>query len=600
MTTSSIFRSPVRIFPALRCALMLSFALLLSSCGGGGVTSTAPATEAVFIKAPRALPAEYLARKAVAYSPFRSDNRDTETITAGMVKQDLDLLLQGNFRLIRLFDSSDKVAKLVLDVIADNGMDIKVQLGAYVNSFKYEVNPYKIADIKAGNDAELARTISLANSIKYRNIILAVSVGNETLVNWSTVPIDPIDLAKYIKTVRDAVPQPVTTDDNFLAFTNPAPRPVVDQIDFAAIHIYPNIDTEFPDGALYWDWKQLSVPAGPARATAMMNASMVELRRQYAMVRVALDSMGLHAMPIAITETGWKAFDSEAPKQAQRAHPVNQKMFYERLDTFRAEGRVGAGPANIFYFEAFDEPWKKGDDAWGLFDVNRKARYVIQNLYPSTIWQNALLTDANAVYFETPVPLAAVTSTNYTLFSDSPGATQVTGLRIDAFDGTTVVRNENSTDVAAGQGSRSMLLTPNPKSWGWGLLWQPEARLDHETPPTYSRNTNLSLFASGNLNVWVKTTYPGKVEFGLSTLTENGESVEVLLPVGNGEYGYKNDGTWSLVQIPLQAFKTRNSKVDFRFVVSPFYIADRYESTGKAANAGHTTPISIDSVHWSR
>jgi hypothetical protein len=176
----------------------------------------------------------------------------------------------------------------------------------------------------------------------------------------------------------------------------------------------------------------------------------------------------------------------------------------------------------------------------------------------------------------------------------------VSTLRIDAFDGNTVVRNENSTDVAAGQGSRSMLLTPAPRSWGWGLLWQPLARLDHETPPTYSRNENLSGFASGNMNVWIKTTYPGKLEFGLSTLTESGETVEVLLPIGTGEYGYKNDGAWNLVQIPLQAFKAKNSKLDLRFVVSPFYIADRYEFTGKATNAGHTTPINIDSVHWSR
>ncbi len=320
------------------------------------------------------------------------------------------------------------------------------------------------------------------------------------------------------------------------------------------------------------------------------------------MVRVALDSMGLHAMPIAITETGWKAFDSEAPKQAQRAHPVNQKMFYERLETLRAEGRVGSGPANIFYFEAFDEPWKKGDDGWGLFDVNRKARYVIQNLYPTAIWQNSLLTDANAVYFELPAVQTAINTTAHTLFSDAPGATLVSGLRIDAFDGNTVVRNETNADAASGQGSVSMLLTPNPKSWGWGLLWQPNARLDHETPPTYSRNANLSLYdtATGRMSVWVKTTYPGKLEFGLSTLTADGESVEALVPVGSGEYGYLNDGNWNLVEIPLQAFKTKNPKVDFRFVVSPFYIADRYEFTGKAANAGHTNTIAIDSVRWTR
>jgi hypothetical protein len=36
-------------------------------------------------------------------------------------------------------------------------------------------------------------------------------------------------------------------------------------------------------------------------------------------------------------------------------------------------------PLAAFYFEAFDEPWKGewGDDHWGLFDVDRKSKYVI-------------------------------------------------------------------------------------------------------------------------------------------------------------------------------------------------------------------------------
>lgn len=600
MKFNSIFRLPQNALVAVRTSVFAILTSVLVACGGGGVTSTAPSPEAVFIKSPRALDPEYFARKAVAYSPFRSADRDSETPTAPMVKQDMDLLIQGNFRLIRLFDSSDKVAKLVLDVIVDNNLDMKVQLGAYVNSFKYEVNPYKVAAIKAANDAELARAAALANDAKYQRTILAVSVGNETLVNWSTVPIDPKDLAKYISTVRGSITQAVTTDDNFLAFTNPAPTPVLNVIDFAAIHIYPNIDTQFPDGDLYWDWKQTSVPAGPARAKAMMDASMVELRRQYALVRLALDSMGLHAMPIAITETGWKAFDSEAPKQAQRAHPVNQKMFYERLETLRAEGRVGAGPANIFYFEAFDEPWKGGDDAWGLFDVNRKARYVVQNLSPSYVKANPLIVDDTyARYFELPVPVAQVTSSSYTLLASAPGLTEITTLRIDAFDSpATANRSFSSTDPSP-DGGQFMVITPVPKSFGWGQLWQPEARTETEVP-SYGRNENLELFASGHVNFYVKTTYPGKIEIGISSLTASGDSAEAVLQIGSGDFGYQRDGNWNLVSIPLSKFVEKNSKLDLRFIVSPFIISDVYSRTGKSASAGHTDPVRVDGIRWSR
>jgi exo-beta-1,3-glucanase (GH17 family) len=612
MKFTSIFILPQHKLQALRIVTFALIASVLFACGGGGVTSTPASSDAIFLKDPRPLPAEYLARKAVAYSPFRTADRmaelDSLDTPANMVtwrkniEEDLNLLIQGNFRLIRLFDSSDKVTKIILEIIESKSLDMKVQLGAYPNTFETSFvgfNPNVIADIQADNQKELSRAVKLANA--YPNIILAVSIGNETLVNWSSVPISPLALAGYIEKVRKQIKQPVTTDDNFLAFANPAPKPVLDQIDFLAIHLYPNIDTQFPDGELYWNWRQLNVPAGSARAKAMMDASMVELRRQYAMVRTAVDGMGLHAMPIAITETGWKAVDSETGKQAQRAHPVNQKMFYALLEALRAEGRTGVGPANIFYFEAFDEPWKKGDDKWGLFNVTRKARYVIQNLYPQSIWENPKLTDANAVYFEAPVAQAAIKANAYTLFSDVPGAVPVSTLRIDAFDGTTVSRNPNSTDFAPSEGAKSMELTPIPKSFGWGLLWQPEPRKDEETPPTFSRNENLSLFAdTGLLNVWVKTTYPGKIEFGVSSLTEAGDVVEVMLQVGNGDFGYKNDGNWNLVKIPLQSFKAKNPALDFRFVVSPFIISDVYERTGKPASAGITTKLNIDGIHWSR
>ena len=74
----------------------------------------------------RALPDAYSTRKAVNYSPYRTDDRATEVVTRDNVLQDLGLLAQGGFTLIRTFDSSDEVAGLVLRTIKDTGIDIKV------------------------------------------------------------------------------------------------------------------------------------------------------------------------------------------------------------------------------------------------------------------------------------------------------------------------------------------------------------------------------------------------------------------------------------------------------------------------------------------
>lgn len=588
----SLFANPVKHAGAW---VVLAAAALLTACGGGGtVQVSAPAT-AVATTNLRALPAEYLARKAVSYSPFRTNNRGTEIPTNVQIKQDLDLLVAGNFRLIRLFDSSDKVSKLTLDAIKNNNLDIKVHLGAYINSYKYVYNPPVIESIKANNQAELDRLIALATDPAYKDIILAVSVGNETMVSWSPVPIDPQDMAGYISYVRARVTQPVTTDDNFVFYAE-IPQRISDLIDFASIHTYAEIDTKYPDGPYYWDWRQEGIPIGAggdktARATAMMNAAMLATRAQYQMVRDSLDRKGLRKVPIVIGETGWNAEDVNNLRF--RTGAVNQKMYFSRLETWRAEGRVGPGPANVFYFEAFDEPWKGGDDKWGLFNVNRQARCVVQALsatYTPVPGVSCADVDVNA--FETPVANSAFAAATYPVL-DTSTAEPLTGLKIDAFDGSSASRAFVTPSPLSNDGGKSILITPTPKDYGWGLLF-------YSTVPYGSENMSEFATATGRVNVLVKTAYPGKFEVGISTDTATGDTQEAYLQIGSGNYGYINDDAWHLVSIPVLDFLTVNPKIDFSRVLSRFVIADRYEKTGKELKSNVTDVINIDGISWAK
>jgi len=575
-----------------RTALALTATALLVACGGGGSVAVDAPQSAVSVTDLRVLPAEYLARKAVSYSPFRTNNRDTEVPTAGQVKQDLELLVAGNFRLIRLFDSSDKVAKLTLDVIKDNSLDIKVQLGAYVNSYKYVYNPPVVESIKAANQAELDRLIKLATD--YKDIVLAVSVGNETMVSWSPVPIDPDDMAAYISYVRPKVTQPVTTDDNFVFYAE-IPQRISDLIDFASIHTYAEIDTKFPDSPYFWDWRQegVAVVGGDktARATAMMNAAMVATRAQYQMVRDSLDRKGLRSVPVVIGETGWNAEDVNGLRF--RTSPVNQKMYFSRLETWRAEGRVGSGPANVFYFEAFDEPWKGGDDKWGLFNVNRQARCVVQALAATyTPEAGVSCADSNVNAFETPLANTEYALTTYPVLVSS-SALPVAGLKIDAFDGDSATRTIVTPSPVSADGGQSLLITPTPKDYGWGLLF-------YSTVPYDSENLSQFSTATGRINVLVKTAYPGKFEIGISTDTTSGDVQEAYLQIASGSYGYVNDDSWHLVSIPVLDFLNVNPKLDFSRVLSRFVIADRYEKTGKPLKSNITAPINIDGISWTQ
>ena len=576
----------------LSLLMAASMALVLIGCGGGGVVPS----NGVQV---RALSADFGTRKAVSYSPYRSTSTDgnnfqNEVVTTANVLQDLRLLQDGGFTLIRLFNSSDAMAKVILETIKNNNLDIKVMLGVWIQSG----NPGGI------NEAEIARAVSLANN--YKSIVLALSVGNETMVNWSFNPVSVADMVKYINAVRSQVTQPVTTDDNWAFFAkannNQEPKAILNAVDFVAMHTYPLADSVHD--ANKWNWQQTDKPAN-LRAEAMMDAAIAAAKSDFNAVRSYMDSLGLTNTPIVIGETGWKAVASGG--ENYRAHPVNQKMYFERLTAW-SNSSAAAKPKSIFYFVAFDEPWKKADDKWGLFNVERKARYVVQSLYPNSIWESGAYTSADALYFIPTQSNGTITANRYTIFSDMNTAGEVRPSESILWVGwdnpATAYAGSSSLSFATGDGPNSLEITPAPTSWGWGMIAALQTSAD-----------DLSQFATtGKLNFSIKTTYPGKIEFGFLTgTTTAGSAYDVYLTVdpANNPYGYVNDGTWRNVSIPISAITPRGamaygmtdaskSKLDLSKVTNPLVIADRYEKTGKSNNSNDRTKIYIDNVYWSK
>ncbi|TAG00207.1 MAG: hypothetical protein EAZ43_14155 [Betaproteobacteria bacterium] len=524
----------------------------------------------------RPLPADFGQRKAVSYSPYRTAKnlatRDDETITAAMIKQDLDLLVMGRFTLIRLFDSSDKVARLTLTVIREHRMDVKVMLGIYVQH-----------DNAAYNEAEIARGIALAR--EFKELIPAVSVGNETMISWSFNRFETAAMKRYIDTVRGAVEQPVTTDDNWAFFAwnerkEQDPAAILASIDFVAMHTYPVLDSVYsPD---LWDWRQASVPAS-RRAAAMVSAAVARAKFEYAAVRAHMDSLGLKAMPIVIGETGWQADPAMVPF---RSHPVNQKMYVDAMNAWSASG---AGPRAIFHFEAFDEPWKEADDKWGLFNVKRQARIVVQDLYPRELWEPGTYTLADAAYV-TPITIrSTVSARRYKVPAD-------------------VVKSGGTQRTAAAWKSSTKAATVSRSNVGSGVvLYLREAPADWRVQVSVPKNQadNLSAFAQGTLNFRIRTTAvtPLEIGFDVGSITE-GSALAARMPIPSGEFGYLNDGAWHNVSIPVDKIrwyvaakeKVGLSRIDLRRVTSPFVISGRTTDTVASPPA----QISVDGIYWSR
>jgi len=607
-------------------ALLGAAALALGACGGGGTTNdngastkTTVSNDGVKLTGLRALPADFGSRRAAAYGPYRTADKATEVLTDARIKQDMDLLVAAGIGLIRTFNSSENEAVRILRVITTNNIDMKVMLGIWINSFEYDttLTPSARAAIEASNAEEIARGVALANS--YPSIVVAVSVANETLDNWGSNPqISTSQLAKYIKTVRDQITQPVTTDDNYAVYAGNQPHhpaanqvsEVLAQIDFASIHSYPILDTmysNFNDSDPWpdWNWQQMAVTDPSLRAAAMMDAAINKTKLDFARARTYLDSKGKSQLPIIIGETGWKVANDSGDKRLDLlASPANQKLYYDRLMAWAGASTATSGPRSIIYFEAFDEPWKvvNKDGWWGLFNANREARFAIQGKNaPSATWKyeyktgTTAYTEADAVFWSAPTTNTAIASSRYTLFSDQVTAGETIAsvstpdLRWDPFANSSFPTV--TTDSAPGDSNHSIEITPNPLDYGWGVLYQSPG----------GTSSNLSGFGNGaTLHVSIKTTYAGKLEIGFNTDTVDRAGAEAFVQISPGDSsGYRNNGAWCDVSIPISAFKAANGNLDLRYVLSRFMIADRYTFTGNT-NRTQNTKVLIDNIYWSK
>jgi len=210
--------------------------------------------------------------------------------------------------------------------------------------------PIPEADLAANaleNAVELQRGIELAR--QFDDIVIAVNVGNEALVEWNDHMVPLENVIAYVRRVKAAIDQPVTVADNYLWWIRDG-APLAAEVDFLGVHTYPA-----------WEGKTID----EALAYTVQNIE------------------GVHAaLPdksIAILEAGWA---SVATEFGDRASETSQARHYGELRKW-----ASATKTTVFFFEAFDEPWKGdpnnplgAEKHWGLFNVDRTPKQVLKQL----------------------------------------------------------------------------------------------------------------------------------------------------------------------------------------------------------------------------
>ncbi len=341
------------------CLKLVAIAVLLSACTPAADTTP---TETTGTPDTMQTPDDLLHGEvmAIAYSGFRvgqhpdrgngANNPSEEEIL-----EDLQIMLAHDFNLIRLYDAK-KNSRTTLELIEKHNLPMKVLLGMWLDAefSNHEGCPWldepipaeKLAQNTLANEAEVQAGIELAN--KYPDIVVAVNVGNEALVDWNDHMVPLENVIAYVKQVQTAIEQPVTVADNYEWWIKDG-APLAAVVDFLGVHTYPAWEEKTIDEALSYTVENIDG------------------------VRAALPGK-----PIAILEAGWATTASEFAEQASEQ---NQARHFRELKDWATTANI-----TVFFFEAFDEPWKGNPDNaegaekhWGLFFVDRTPKKVMQN-----------------------------------------------------------------------------------------------------------------------------------------------------------------------------------------------------------------------------
>ena len=295
---------------------------------------------------------------AICYSGYRDGQNPGSGIFPSYeeIKEDL-LILAKNWKYLRLYDCSPH-AETVLNVIDREKLRFKVMLGIDIAAEMSNPHCPWGADFsdealdanRQHNSNEIERAIALSN--RYAEIVFSLSVGNEASVEWTDhmVPVD--SLVNYVKKIKAAIHQPVTFCENYDPWTYKL-EPLAAELDFISVHTYPA-----------WEYRT-------------MEDALEYTKQNY-------HSVVNHypGKPVVITEAGWTTASNGRGIEPWNASEELQASYYEQLLEWTTEERV-----LTFVFEAFDEPWKGSPDPqepekhWGLFDVTRRPKLVMQKTY---------------------------------------------------------------------------------------------------------------------------------------------------------------------------------------------------------------------------
>ena len=541
---------------------------------------------------------------AMAYGGYREKSRDFSP-TVMQLKEDMQILHAMGVRLLRTYNTSQYPhARRLLAAIhelklVDPSFEMYVMLGTWIESEKAWTD---YANHHRGNvlnnDLEVKAAVALAN--QYPDIVKAIAVGNESMVQWAVKYfVYPKIILKWVNHLQDLkksgeLPEDlwITSSDNYESWGGGSKTyhtedlaALVAAVDFISLHTYGFHDSHYnPD---FW-----RVPAHEEGLSqkemirAAMQRSVEHAKAQYQAVVDYIDSLGLDK-PAHIGESGWASIAAidYGTTGSKAADEYKQSLFHQMM----REWTDGEG-ISFFFFEAFDEQWKDrgsprgSENNFGLIKLNNQVKYALWNLIDEGVLEGftrngqpltktyggdlqALMADVETPPIKSQAGLRKITTVNpeitageaidqdrylvthQSFLPDNNTTYPSNQLKLIPWEGTSTIEMSPQGEIE--------VVTRWGKWWGCGLQLQSD------------QGENLSNFKDGYVHFEVRGDAEVTFNIGFQTgLFLDGNLVNNFVTFGP-EYENSLSSQWTHYSFPLSQLSRGANLSD---VTSPLYL----------------------------
>lgn len=345
---------------------------------------------------------------AISYGAWRVTTRESGINVPSVAdhKEDLKIMSAMGIKILRTYNTqlfvgldgqsnTDNLFTAIEQLMVEDTLfEMFVMLGVWIQAQgAYTDLIDKTTEDKLTNRAEMDKAITLAKA--YPEIIKVIAIGNEAMVDWQEhdLPIrfilgyvNELQALKATGELSDKIW--ITSSDNHAVWSGTDSNTsnqitdlnaLIIAVDYISLHTYPFHDT-YHNNNFWFTCESESHLSNKDKVNAAMVRAANNIIIEFKAAQRYMLSLGVNK-PIHIGETGWASetnihYGLEGSKAAGE---YNQKYFYDYITHWANEYRV-----SLFFFEAFDEPWKgdhnnPGDSEkhFGLIDIDGQAKYVI-------------------------------------------------------------------------------------------------------------------------------------------------------------------------------------------------------------------------------